>query len=104
MFAGFVRLGGSTMTVPVVVSNTTGEPAVADSMPTYRIYDAGVSPGLLVADDELTTAGSTADGFYYIQRPIEASDGFAAGKQYVVIVDYTISGSPRRLPLTFSVV
>lgn len=99
-FVGFVALEG-TLAFLIPTENTSDVPTNGDSAPTYTIYSVDSDSA-----DSLTTGTTTnlETGVYRLSDTVPASEGFAAGGFYDVLVSYAISSSARKKLFRFGVV
>ena len=99
-FVGFVALE-ETLAFFIPTENTSDAPTNADSAPTFTIYS-------VTSDDQTSlTTGTSANvqtGVYRVSKAINASDGFAAGGFYDVLVSYEMSASARNKLFRFGVI
>lgn len=99
-FVGFVALE-ETLAFLIPTENTSDVPTNADSAPTYTIYSVDSDSA-----DSLTT-GTTSNlttGVYRLSDTVPASEGFAAGGFYDVLVSYEMSASARNKLFRFGVI
>jgi hypothetical protein len=99
-YVGPVTLEG-TLVFPVISRNTSDVPTAADAAPTYSIYNASMSAVLTTGT---TSALSGVTGGYTLSKAITAALGFAAGNEYVILVEYALSSSARTDTYRFSVI
>lgn len=74
------------------VSNVTGEPTDADSVPTYRVYEDETATPILTGSMALLDSANT-DGWYSEQITCSAANGFEAGKSYRIRIASVVGGA-----------
>jgi len=106
MFLGDYKLG-DTLTIPLVVVNTTGTATDATALPTFRIYagsvaagdtDLPVATGTMVLRDSLGT-----NGWYTGTVLLSSAAGFANNKSYTVFCTGIIDGQTPATPYIFNI-
>lgn len=81
-------------------SPTTGAAIVADSAPTYRVYEVETTTPILTGTLAALDAANTT-GFYTEALTLSAANGFEAGKSYTVYVAATVGGVTGTMNHTF---
>jgi|GEM_PF-5122309 len=82
---------GSTAYVAFIATDT-GAPTAADSTPTAKVYAASS----LASDEDMgvpvtVTAVTGKAGFYVASFDATSGNGFGAGENYVLVIEYEIS-------------
>lgn len=99
MFVGTVQLGGTIG--PVFESRTQNlAPVAADSLPTFRVYDGTT---LLLTGTTAAFDSGTITGAYRAAITASAGLGFARGRSYTVVGQWSVSGDQRQEIATFLV-
>ncbi len=99
MFQGFVQLE-SSITLYILVKNSSNTPVAADAAPTVRIFGAAGELGALAGTS--STAGVT--GLYKFTVTAAAASGFAAGQTFTLLASGTISATGWASNISFGVV
>ena len=81
---------------------TTGAPADADAVPTYRIYEDETTTPILTRSMALHDASNT-DGWYSEQITLSVANGFENGKSYTVRIFAAVGGQSGVIERTFTV-
>ena len=101
-YAGMVVLE-SAIDIVVITKNTSTVPTAATGSVTYRVYGDGTlmtnGTGSLSALDS-----SNVTGGYRVAISALAADGYAAGENYQVVVQATVSGNAWSEVVNFTVV
>lgn len=83
---------GDTLYFEAQTQGSSG-PTDADTAPSYRVYEQGVSTPLLTGNFSLVDAVNT-DGFYEASIQLTAANGFDVGKSYYIRKYGEVSSAP----------
>jgi|SRR5690554_6119879 len=74
------------------IATTTGAPAAADSTPTAKVYAASnLASGEDMGVTVTVTAVTGKTGYYVASFDATSGNGFGAGENYVLVIEYAIS-------------
>lgn len=92
---------GDTLYFEAQTQGSSG-PVDADSAPTYRVYEQGVTAPLLTGSMSLLDSTNT-DGFYSANIALTAANGFERGKSYYIRKYGVVSTQPGAKVDTFRI-
>lgn len=103
MFVGFVDLGDDKL-LQVMTLDANGTPSAPASAPTYEIWASDLSAKMTNGDGTMSLVTSGTTGWYKAEHSILEADGYAAGSEYVVKIDFTVGSTARSVAQSFQVV